>query len=474
MADTFNFMSIRRLGALVRDRQVSPVELAEFFLGRLQALGPGYNAVVTVTGERAMKQARRAEKEIAGGRYLGPLHGIPYGAKDLLATSDGIPTTWGAAPFRNRTFDYDATVIRRLEAAGAVLAAKLAMVELAGGGGYRQPNASFTGPGITPWDRTRWSGGSSTGSGAATAAGLVPFAIGSETIGSIISPSSNCGVAGLRPTYGRVSRYGAMALSWTLDKLGPLCLTADDCGLVLEAIAGPDPQDPTTTQRKFRYDDSDVSTRRFKLGVLENVADQADEPTRSDFVRALGVLEQVADIEEVRFSDLPHEAIVYTTFFAESSSALEELVDAGMLDELTAPEDHFGAYPRVAVLAKDYLKAQRLRKLMAENAEEVMSPFDALVAPTRPDVAPPLGREFSRPTQSSGISTMLVVGNGAGLPAISVPMGFSPDALPTGIQFMGRAYEENAILAVARAFQSHTDWHQRHPPDLLSGPSSAG
>lgn len=472
MADSPLFLTIRELGGLVRHRQVSPVELTEFFLGRLEALGGQYNAVVTITGERALRQASRAEQEIASGRHLGPLHGIPYGAKDLLATSDGIPTTWGAAPFRHRTFDYEATVIRRLEAAGAVLAAKLAMVELAGGGGYKQPNASFTGPGITPWDTTRWSGGSSTGSGAATAAGLVPFAIGSETIGSIMSPSSNCGVAGLRPTYGRVSRYGAMALSWTLDKLGPICLTADDCGLVLESIAGPDPRDPTTAPRSFRYDDSDVSSRRFRLGVLENVADQADESIRSNFERALGVLEQVADIEEVRFSDLPHAAITYTTFFAEASSALEELVDGGMLTGLTAPEDHFGSYPRVAVLAKDYLKAQRLRKLMAENADEVMSPFDALVAPTRPDVAPVLHREFSWPTEPSGITTMLVVGNGAGLPAISVPMGFSPDGLPTGIQFMGRAYEENAILAVARAYQSLTDWHDHHPPGLVSGPPS--
>ncbi len=252
------FQSVRTLGGLVRTRDVSPVELAELFLDRLETLGPEYNAVVTVTRQRALKQARRAEREIAQGQYRGPLHGIPYGVKDLLATSGGIPTTWGAAPLRNQVFDYDATVIRKLEEAGAVLAAKLAMVELAGGAGYRQPHASFTGPGITPWDKTRWSGGSSTGSGAATAAGLVPFSIGSETIGSILTPAGNCGVAGLRPTYGRVSRYGAMALSWTLDKLGPLCLTADDCGLVLEAIAGPDPKDPTTSDQSYVYDYSDA------------------------------------------------------------------------------------------------------------------------------------------------------------------------------------------------------------------------
>ena len=468
MSDSFAFMSVRRLGGLVRHREVSPVELAEFFLDRLETLGPNYNAVVTVTRERAMRQARRAEREIASGRYRGPLHGIPYGVKDLLATSDGIPTTWGAAPLRNQTFDYDATVIRKLEEAGAVLAAKLAMVELAGGGGYWQPDASFTGPGITPWDKTRWSGGSSTGSGAATAAGLVPFAIGSETMGSIMSPSSNCGVTGLRPTYGRVSRYGAMALSWTLDKLGPLCLTADDCGLVLEAISGPDPKDPTTTDRTFSYDDSDVGSRYFRIGVLENMADNTDDATRHNFERAVETLGPVSDFEEVRFSDLPHEAINYTILFAEAASAFDEIVDSGMLAELTAPEDRFGSYPRVAVLAKDYIKAMRLRKLMAENADKVMSRFDALVGPSRAGVAPALNQDFRRAARGGKKDAMLAVGNGAGLPAISVPSGFSAGGLPTGIQFMGRAYEENAVLAVARTYQSLTDWHERHPPDLLS------
>ena len=288
MADNPVFMSVRRLGRLVRHREVSPVELAELFLDRLERLGPDYNAVVTVTGERAMRQARRAEREIAAGRYRGPLHGIPYGVKDLLATSGGIPTTWGAAPLRDQVFDHDATVIERLEAAGAVLVAKLAMVELAGGGGYWQPNASFTGPCQNPWDPTKWSGGSSSGSGAATAAGLAPFAIGSETMGSIMSPSGNCGVSGLRPTYGRVSRYGAMALSWTLDKLGPMCLTADDCGLVLEAISGRDPKDPTTAHRTFGYDDSDAPGRRFRLGVVKNVAEHVDQATRSNFDRGAG------------------------------------------------------------------------------------------------------------------------------------------------------------------------------------------
>lgn len=462
------FLPLRQLSELVRTRQVSPMELAATFVDRLTTLGPDYNAVVTVTRERSIQQARQAEREIASGKYRGPLHGIPYGAKDLLATSRGIPTTWGAAPFRGQSFDYDATVIRRLEEAGAVLTAKLAMVELAGGMGYRQPNASFTGPGINPWDRNTWSGGSSSGSGSAVSAGLVPFALGSETWGSILSPASNCGVAGLRPTYGRVSRHGAMALCWTLDKIGPLCLTADDCGLVLEAIAGPDPNDPSTTHRPFRYDAGPAPEGRgFRLGVLKRVADDAEEAVRANFQQALKVLERVAIIEEVELPDLPYEAVTRTILFAESSSAFDDFIESGKAAELTAPEDHYGPYARSAVLAKDYLRALRLRGAIARAADQLLSRYDALAAPSRPTVASPLDREFRSAVGGSARDIMGAVGNGAGLPAICVPSGFSGQGLPTGIQFMGRAYEENAIIAVARAYQSLTDWHRRHPPGLV-------
>ena len=236
---------VRRLGRLLRERRIRSVELTEAYLDRLETIGPRLNAVVTLTRELALEQAREADKELAAGEYRGPLHGVPYGVKDLLATK-GIPTTWGAEPYRAQVFDYDATVVERLREAGAVLVAKLAMVELAGGMGYTHPDASFTGPGRTPWNTDHWSGGSSSGSAAAVAAGLVGFAIGSETSGSILTPCAFCGVSGLRPTYGLVSRHGAMALCWTLDKLGPIARTADDCGLVLAAIAGVDPNDPTT------------------------------------------------------------------------------------------------------------------------------------------------------------------------------------------------------------------------------------
>jgi aspartyl-tRNA(Asn)/glutamyl-tRNA(Gln) amidotransferase subunit A len=438
------------------------VALAERFLERLETLGPRYNAVVTITRDRALEAARSAEREIAAGRWRGPLHGIPYGAKDLLATA-GILTTWGAAPLRERILDYDATVIRRLEEAGAVLCAKLAMVELAGGMGYRQPHASFTGPGINPWNPAAWSGGSSSGAGSAVAAGLVPFAIGSESWGSILSPAGYCGIAGLRPAYGRVSRHGAMALSWTLDKLGPLALTADDCGLVLDAIAGPDPLDPTTTDRPFRYDDADPPGRRFRFGVVRGATAGCQEAVIESFERSLEVLRRLGTVEEVSLPDLPYEAITRTILHAEAASAFEDVIESGWIAALTAPEDRYTPYARDAILAKDYIRALRLRGVVAREVARVLSGLDALVAPGRPMVAPPVDQELRSALRGTAPDLMGAIGNAAGLPAVIVPNGFGERGLPTSLQLMGRAWEENTVLAAARAYQSLTDWHRRHP-----------
>jgi aspartyl-tRNA(Asn)/glutamyl-tRNA(Gln) amidotransferase subunit A len=465
------FVPVRELARRLRARQLSPVALAETCLDRLQTLGPRYNAVVTVTRERALDAARRAEREIAAGHYRGPLHGVPYGAKDLLATAGGVPTTWGAAPLRAQTFDFDATVVRRLEEAGAVLCAKLAMVELAGGMGYRQPRAAFTGPGISPWASDAWSGGSSSGSASAVAAGLVPFAIGSETWGSIVSPAANCGVTGLRPTLGRVSRHGAMALSWSLDKLGPLGLSADDCGLVLEAIAGPDPDDPSTLDQPFRYDSADGPTpaadppgRRFRFGVVRGVPDVADPDVRACFEAALAVLREIGTIEDVTLPDLPYEAIARTILFAEGASALEDLVTSGAIAELTAPEDRYQAYARDAILAKDYIRALRLRGVVAREMDRVLARLDALVGPGRFTVATRLDEEFRSAFRGTVRDVMGAAGNAAGLPAVAVPNGFGQRDLPTSLVFLGRAGAENTILAAARAYQARTDWHRRRPP----------
>jgi aspartyl-tRNA(Asn)/glutamyl-tRNA(Gln) amidotransferase subunit A len=457
------FLPLRALAEHVRTRRISPVDLAEIFLGRLEKLGPRYNTVVTVTRERALAEARRAESEIAAGRYRGPLHGIPYGAKDLLATGGGIPTSWGAAPFRDQQFAADATVIRRLEAAGAVLCAKLAMIELAGGMGYRQPTASFTGPCMTPWSREAWSGGSSSGSGAAVSAGLVPYAIGSETWGSILSPAGNCGVTGLRPTYGRVSRHGAMALCWTLDKLGPLALTADDCGLVLEAIAGADPADPTTDARAYRYDDA-ASGRRYRFGILAGALEGCTDDMRAAFDGSLAVLREMGTVEEVALPDLPWEAATRIILQAEAASAFEDLIESGGIASLTAPEDRYTPYSRDAILAKDYVKAMRIRGVMAREADRLLARFDALVAPGRTAVATPIGQEFRSGSRGTARDIMGAVGNGAGLPGVIVPNGVGDRGLPTSLQFLGRAWEENALLAAATAYQTRTDWHRRHPP----------
>lgn len=461
------FMPVRELGELIRTRQVSPVELTRLFLDRLEQLGNKYHAVVTITSELALQEARRAEQEIVKGTYRGLLHGIPYGAKDLLATSGGIPTSWGATPFRNQTFDYDARVICKLREAGAILAAKLSMVELAGGMGYRRPNSSFTGPGLNPWNIGTWSGGSSSGPGSAVCAGLVPFAIGSETWGSILSPANNCGIAGLRPTYGCISRHGAMALSWSLDKLGPMCLNADDCGIVLEAIAGPDPLDPTTTNRTYVYDQNRPD-RRLRLGVFKNVTNGVDAEVRINFEKALSVLEDIADIEEVALPDFPYEQITRTILFAEASSAFEDFVASGQTAELTDAACRYNPYARDTILAKDYLRALRLRGILAREIDRKMSQFDAVTGPTRSTASTPIDEEVPSAISGAAKDLMGAIGNAAGLPAISVPSGFTGKGLPTGIQFMGRAYDENPVIGVAHAYQNLTDWHLRHPPDLVN------
>ncbi len=459
----FVFRPIRQLSHMVRNREVSSVELVNGFIERLERIGSEFNAVVKITPERALVEAQCADEEIARGCYRGPLHGIPYGVKDLLATNS-IPTTWGATPFRNQVFDYDATVIRNLLESGAVLVAKLAMVELAGGMGYERADSSFTGPGLNPWDKRRWSGGSSSGSGASIAAGLVPFAIGSETWGSILIPASFCGISGFRPTYGRVSRYGAMSLSWTLDKLGPLCLNADDCGLVLDAISGPDPKDGSTANRFYRYDGLRERSSRIKLAIPKDSIAGHDEDTQKNFEAALDVLKNIADIEEVELPDYPYEAAVTTIINAESASAFEEFVDEGKPSELADRADRFGPYARRAVLATEYLKAMRLRPAIARDIDELLAPYEAIVAPTSGE-APSTDDVFDRVGRGRrGLSAPVsAIGNLIGLPAITVPNGFTRNGLPTGIQFMGRAYDENPVLFVASEYQSLTDWHNLHP-----------
>jgi aspartyl-tRNA(Asn)/glutamyl-tRNA(Gln) amidotransferase subunit A len=475
-ADGLAFASVRELGRLLRRREVSAVELAEASLERLERLGPRLNAVVTLTRTLALDQARHADAELRNGRDRGPLHGIPYGAKDLLATK-GIPTTWGAEPFREQVFDYDATVVERLRDAGAVLVAKLAMVELAGGMGYNNPDASFTGPGRSPWNPDYWSGGSSSGSGAAVAAGLVAFAIGSETSGSILTPCAFSGVSGLRPTYGLVSRHGAMALCWTLDKLGPMCRTADDCGDVLRAMAGPDPRDPSTLEVEPGARAPQPRERRFRLGVLRDATARAQPEVAANFEESLRVLGSFCELErDVPFPEFPYGPAVGVIVDAEGGSAFRSFIESGGTRRLRAAADRVGGYVSLMTLAVDYLDAMRARGPMRKALGDLLSRYDALVAPTRGAVATPIGRDFDRspgpapaPTPSPGppaptSPATIPAGNLVGLPAIAVPNGFGEHGLPTSLQLLGAAVAEDTLLAIAAGYQARTDWHRRRPP----------
>jgi aspartyl-tRNA(Asn)/glutamyl-tRNA(Gln) amidotransferase subunit A len=348
--ETF-FATIPELSARIASKEVSAEELARAFASRLEQLGPRYNALALPLTELALRQAKAVDKELKLGRTLGPLQGIPYGVKDLLSFA-GKPTTWGAKPYAAQVFDHSATVIEKLADAGAVLAGKLSMVELAGGGGYRYAAASLTGPGLNPWDRTRWSGGSSSGSAAAVAAGLVTFAIGSETSGSILSPASYCGVTALRPTYGLVSRYGAMALSWTLDKLGPFAHSAEDCGLVLHAIAGSDAKDPGPAGKSFYYTPQYTRPmKELRIGYAPaDFSDRADPSARPAFDAALAVLKDSgAQLVETKLPAFPYEQVLRTILAAEQGAVFEPLITSGKVEELADQAQIAGLRASLAV-----------------------------------------------------------------------------------------------------------------------------
>jgi Asp-tRNA(Asn)/Glu-tRNA(Gln) amidotransferase A subunit family amidase len=461
-----SFLSITELGALLRSGRVSSTELTQHFLERLELLGPRYNAVVTVLRVPALAEATLRDRELHSGKIRGPLHGIPYGVKDLLA-SEGAPTTWGAQPYRNQMLQGDATVVRRLRQAGAVLCAKLAMVELAGGMGYNQAFASFTGPGKSPWNQARWSGGSSSGPGSAVGAGLVPFAIGSETWGSIQFPAAFCGVSGLRPTYGRVSRHGAMALSWTMDKLGPLARTARDCGLILAAIAGADPQDPTAIATKF-VAPTKAPAGKYRIGILRGTREKTQPEVLRNFDASIEMLQEEAElIEDLELPDLPCDAAASIIIDAEAASAFEPLFESGRVTELTAPEDRLGGYPGQVILARDYLRALRVRRLASNALDRLLSGVDAIAAPSLPTVAWPLDTPFDKvyPNYPGGAS----IGGAAnlcGVPGLFLMNGVGEAGLPTSLQFTGRAWSEETLLSIGIRYQERTGFHRLRPPGL--------
>jgi len=429
------FYSIGQLSALIKSRKITSEQLTRMYLNRLKKYGPRLECVVTLTEDVALEQARRADREIAAGKYRGPLHGIPYGVKDLLATK-GIRTTWGAAPFKDRIIDEDATVIKRLEAAGAVLAAKLTMGELAMG------DVWFGGKTRNPWDIKQGSSGSSAGPASATAAGLVAFSIGSETYGSIISPCTVCGATGLRPSYGRVSRTGAMPLSWTMDKLGPICRTVEDCALVFNAIQGPDGIDQTLYDVPFNYQPK-VNLSKLRIGYLKNDFERegdANSMAALAKLRALG-----ANLVPITLPKFP----IQITFVlrAEAAAAFDGLTRQSTDDQLVQQDE--GAWPNVFrqarfIPAVEYLQAQRIRYLLIQDMARLMDDIDVYAAPSDADVNVRLT-------------------NLTGHPAVVLPDGFSSKGMPTSICFVGKLFGEAQLLAVAKAYQDATGFNLQHP-----------
>ena len=458
------YLSARELGERIRSRRLSPVELTKAYLERSRELGPGFGAYVTLTPELALAEAQAAEREIAAGRYRGPLHGIPYAAKDLLAVK-GYPTTWGARPFAQQRFAFDAAVIQRLRKAGAVLLGKAAMIELAGGMGYRYASAALTGPARNPWKETCWTCGSSSGSGAIVAAALAGFAIGTETWGSIVCPSGFCGISGLRPTYGRVSRQGAMALAYSMDKIGPMARSAEDCGLVLAAIAGNDPGDPASLpphEAEFSWPLA-AGRRKLRIGRLTNAWKKMAPDVEAAVADALDVLRKNgATVEDTTLPEGPWEAAAGLTISVEGASAFQELIESGRVLELADPEGQMGGFVNLQLGAADYERAQRVRGLLQRQMDALFDSFDLLATASLPVTATAL--EANLDTDLGFADPLGGIGNFCGLPAASVPCGFSQEGLPVGLQFVGRALADATVLTAATLFQSHTDWHRKRPP----------
>jgi len=456
---------------------VSAVELASETCDRLERLGPRYNAVATVMRERALAEARRADVLIRR-RDARALIGVPYGAKDLLAAK-GAPTTWGAPPYRDQVFDIDATAIAKLRRAGAVLAAKLAMVELAGGGGYRYASASLQGPGRNPWDTRRWSGGSSSGSGAAVAAGLVPYALGSETSGSIGTPAAYCGVTGLRPTYGLVSRHGAMALSWTLDKIGPMARSAEDCALVLEAIAGPDAADATVSGRRFRPLDARAAraaVRKARVAFAEeDVTDHASADAKPALEKGVREFLKIAPkVTRATLPAMPFGPLVGTVYGAEGATIFADLIEKGRFEELVDARQKAGLRAALDIRARDYLHAMRLRVRLSAAFADIFANADVILSVGRAITATPVDKPIDvpgatasnpSPSRRPGNIGLIPAGNLAGLPAIFFPCGFATDGLPVGLQLVGPPFSEPLLVALAAAYQRETDHQTKRPRD---------
>jgi Asp-tRNA(Asn)/Glu-tRNA(Gln) amidotransferase A subunit family amidase len=438
------YASVAELGALLRQGRVSSEALTRLFLDRLERHDEALECVVTLLPERALAQARRADAELAAGVDRGPLHGIPWGAKDLLAVA-GAPTTWGAVPYQEQVLDEDATVVRRLDESGAVLVAKLTLGALA------QGDVWFGGRTRNPWNLEQGSSGSSAGSASAVAAGLVPFAIGSETLGSIVSPATRCAVSGLRPTFGAVSRHGAMALSWSMDKLGPMARNVEDLALVFEAIRGPDGLDSTVVAADFQWEGPGAALPPgLRVGVLEGAFDGEGDEAELNREALQALLSLGVDPVPVTLPrDLPTAAL-RTILVAEAAAAFDELTTSGR-DALLVSQGG-GAWPNTFRTARfipavEYIQANRVRTLLMRRMAEALRELDVVVAP-------------------SYAQDLLLATNLTGHPVVVVPSGFRGNGAAISLSFLGQLHGEGAALALARSWQRATGHHLARPPQF--------
>ncbi|MFC2152147.1 amidase [Bacteroidota bacterium] len=433
------YYSVLELASLIKYKKITSTELTKFYLKRLEKYGDTLECVVTITKKLALKQAKKVDKEIANGNYKGPLHGIPYGIKDLFAVK-GYKTTWGATPYKDQEIDYTATVVNKLEKSGAVLVAKLTLGALAMG------DVWYDGVTKNPWDLEQGSSGSSAGSASATAAGLVPFAIGTETWGSIVSPATRCGVTGLRPTFGRVSRDGAMALSWTMDKIGPICRNANDCAIVFDVIHGKDVKDQSTVSYPFNYKPK-LNLSKLKVGYLKSLFEEDHRGKTNDSI-SINVLRDLGiNLIEVKLPENIPVSSLAIILEAEAGAAFDELTRSNRDDELVA--QHKYAWPNIFrksrfISAVEYIQASRIRTILIEEFNKIIKDYDVIVCP------------------SFGGDQLLMT-NLTGHPCVVVPNGFDEENHPTSISFIGNLYDEATILAFAKKYQDKTEFDELHP-----------
>jgi Asp-tRNA(Asn)/Glu-tRNA(Gln) amidotransferase A subunit family amidase len=444
--ETVAFWPVTELAQLLQTRQVTSVELTKLYLDRLHKYNEKLNCVVTFLDDHALQQAKQADTEIAAGKYKGPLHGIPWGAKDIIAVP-GYKTTWGSAAYKDQILDEEASVVEMLREAGAVLLAKLSSGELAQGDNW------FGGQTKNPWDTAQGSSGSSAGPGSATAAGLVGFAIGTETSGSILSPSARCGVTGLRPTFGRISRYGVMALSWTQDRLGPMCRYAEDCALVMSVIARPDDRDMSVSDIPFNWN-ATTGIRKLRVGYLKDAFTDARDPVSKanddktmEILRGMGI--QLIPVT------VPDWTMDVSSYGVESGAFFDEFIRTGGDKQMTNPGRANGFRTSRLIPAVDYLQSQRARMLMMMKLAEATAGVDVYLAPVGGGGG---GAEGRGPAQRH--STMA---NGACYPALNVPNGFTAKGTPTNIAFFARPFGEGELLALAKAYQDAAGFHRKSP-----------